>query len=190
MKLIFKFKSSHKEHFVKHSENLQYFRCQWNNNSDLFSNHSYQKCWQDLVIVNKTQNSNFKKWMFGLSVNGFFERPKEPKLNGKLSNGRKCSPFENFLSNLSQLRRRNFSRQNWCYEQLKQFKCKLIFGALLQLSNNPTYRRTSLYAIDRNHKICLAYNEFAYKKTKDDCKLKDTFYKQVSFSIAYMRICR
>ncbi len=33
------------------------------------------------------------------------------------------------------------------------------------------YRQTLLYAIDRDCKICLTYNEFAYKKTKDDCKL-------------------
>ncbi len=31
------------------------------------------------------------------------------------------------------------------------------------------YRWPSLYAIDRDSKNRLAYNEFAYKKTKDDC---------------------
>ncbi len=40
------------------------------------------------------------------------------------------------------------------------------------------YGQTSLYAIDRDRKICLAYKEFAYKKTKDDCKLDDRFCKQ------------
>ena len=39
------------------------------------------------------------------------------------------------------------------------------------------YRRTSLYAVDRDRKIWLAYNEFAYQKTKDDYKLEDRFYK-------------
>ncbi len=35
---------------------------------------------------------------------------------------------------------------------------------------------TSLKAIlDRNQKIRLAYNKFAYKKTKNDNKLRDTF---------------
>ncbi len=52
------------------------------------------------------------------------------------------------------------------------------------------YRRTSLYAIDRDRKIWLAYNEFAYKKTKDDCKLEDRFYKKASFSIANSQIKR
>jgi len=31
----------------------------------------------------------------------------------------------------------------------------------------------------------LAYNEFAYKKTRDYCKLEDRFQKKVHFSIAY-----
>ncbi len=44
--------------------------------------------------------------------------------------------------------------------------------------------------MDRDRKICLAYNEFAYKKTKDDCKLEDRFYEKASFSIAYMQIRR
>ncbi len=52
------------------------------------------------------------------------------------------------------------------------------------------YRRTPLYAIDRDRKICLAYNKFPYKKTKDDCKLEDRFYRKASFSIAYTRIRR
>ena len=40
------------------------------------------------------------------------------------------------------------------------------------------YRWTSLYARDRDSKNRLAYNEFAYKKTKDDCKLEDKFQKK------------
>ncbi len=31
--------------------------------------------------------------------------------------------------------------------------------------------------MDRDHEIWLAYNEFAYKKTKDDFKFEDRFYK-------------
>jgi len=44
---------------------------------------------------------------------------------------------------------------------------------------------TSLYARDRDSKNRLAYNEFAYKKTKDDCKLEDRFQKKGHFWIAY-----
>ncbi len=40
------------------------------------------------------------------------------------------------------------------------------------------YSRTSLYTRDRDRKICLAYNEFAYKKNKDDHKIEDRFYKK------------
>ncbi len=40
------------------------------------------------------------------------------------------------------------------------------------------YRWTSLYARDRDSKNWFAYNEFAYKKTKDDCKLDDRFQKK------------
>ncbi len=40
-----------------------------------------------------------------------------------------------------------------------------------------TYRRTSLYAIVRDQKNRFAYNKFAYKKTKNDCQLGDTFNK-------------
>ena len=35
------------------------------------------------------------------------------------------------------------------------------------------YRFPSLYARDRDRKNVLAYNEFADKKTRDDCKLED-----------------
>ncbi len=55
---------------------------------------------------------------------------------------------------------------------------------------NGTYKWTSLYAIDRDQKIRLAYNEFACKKTNNDCKLGDAFQKNVQFPIAYTRICR
>jgi len=36
-----------------------------------------------------------------------------------------------------------------------------------------------LYASNRDSKNRLAYNEFAYKKTKDYCKLEDRFQKKV-----------
>jgi len=49
------------------------------------------------------------------------------------------------------------------------------------------YRGTSLYARDRDSKNMLAYNEFAYKKTNDHCKLEDRFQKKANFSIAYTR---
>jgi hypothetical protein len=52
------------------------------------------------------------------------------------------------------------------------------------------YRWTSLYEIDRDQKIRLAYNEFAYKKIKNDRKLGDTFQKNGQFAIADMTICR
>jgi len=39
------------------------------------------------------------------------------------------------------------------------------------------YRWTSLYARDRDSKNRLAYNKFAYKKTKDYCKSDDRFQK-------------
>ncbi len=48
----------------------------------------------------------------------------------------------------------------------------------------------SLYAIDRDQKIRLACNEFAYKKTKNDCKLGDTFQKNGQFAIADTQIRR
>jgi hypothetical protein len=38
---------------------------------------------------------------------------------------------------------------------------------------------------DRDQKIMLTYNEFAYKKTKDIHKLGDRFLKKGQFSIAY-----
>jgi len=46
------------------------------------------------------------------------------------------------------------------------------------------YRWTSLYARDRDSKNGLAYNEFAYKKTKGDCKSEDRFQKRGHFWIA------
>jgi len=48
------------------------------------------------------------------------------------------------------------------------------------------YRWTSLYSRDRDSKNGLKYNKFAYKKTKDDCKLEDRFQKKGHFWIAYM----
>jgi hypothetical protein len=41
---------------------------------------------------------------------------------------------------------------------------------------------------DRDSKNMLTYNEFAYKKTKDHCKLEDRFNKKCHFSIAYSHI--
>ncbi len=49
------------------------------------------------------------------------------------------------------------------------------------------FRWTSLYARDRDSKNRLAYNEFAYKKTKDNCKLEDRFQENGHFSIAHTR---
>jgi len=49
------------------------------------------------------------------------------------------------------------------------------------------YRWTSLYARDRYSKNRLAYNEFAYKKIKNDCKLEVRFQKKGHFRIAYTR---
>ncbi len=44
--------------------------------------------------------------------------------------------------------------------------------------------------LDRNWKFWLTYNEFAYKKTKNDCKLRDTFQKTGQFAIADTRTRR
>jgi hypothetical protein len=43
------------------------------------------------------------------------------------------------------------------------------------------YRRTSLNARDRGQINRLAYNEFAYKKTKDTYKLGDSSLKKANF---------
>jgi len=45
------------------------------------------------------------------------------------------------------------------------------------MTNHLKYRWTLLYARDRDSKNMLEYNEFAYKKTKDFCKLEDRFQK-------------
>ena len=42
-------------------------------------------------------------------------------------------------------------------------------------------------ARDRDRKNMLAYNEFAYKMTKDDFKLQDRFQKNGQFSVACTR---
>jgi len=47
------------------------------------------------------------------------------------------------------------------------------------------HRWTSSYARDRDSKYRLTYNELAYKKTKDYCKLEDRIQKKGNFSIAY-----
>jgi len=43
------------------------------------------------------------------------------------------------------------------------------------------YRWTSLYERDRDSKNMLAYNEFAYKKIYNHCKLEDRFQKKAIF---------
>ncbi len=52
------------------------------------------------------------------------------------------------------------------------------------------YSWTSLNVIERDKKIRLEYNEFTYKKTKNDCKLGDKFQKNGQFAIADTRSCR
>ncbi len=52
------------------------------------------------------------------------------------------------------------------------------------------YKWTSLYALDRDRKNCLAYNEFSYKKIKNDFKLEDLFQKYGQFAITDTRIQR
>jgi len=42
-------------------------------------------------------------------------------------------------------------------------------------NNGTRYRSTSLYARDRDSKNMLPYNEFAYKKINNHCKLEDRF---------------
>jgi hypothetical protein len=46
------------------------------------------------------------------------------------------------------------------------------------------YRWTSLSARDRDSKNRLEYNKFAYKKTKDYCKLENRFQKKGHFWFA------
>jgi hypothetical protein len=43
------------------------------------------------------------------------------------------------------------------------------------------YRWISLYSRDRDSKNMLAYNEFAYKKIYNHCKLEDSFQKKAIF---------
>ena len=53
------------------------------------------------------------------------------------------------------------------------------------------YSQSSLYARDRDQNNVLAHNEFTYKKTKNDCKVKEgCFQKNDEFSDAYTRNCR
>ncbi len=42
--------------------------------------------------------------------------------------------------------------------------------------------------MQKNSKNRLAYNEFAYKKTKDDCQFEDRFQKKGHFWITFMQI--
>jgi hypothetical protein len=51
--------------------------------------------------------------------------------------------------------------------------------------NITMFRWTLLYARDRDSKNRLAYNEFAYKNTKDNCKFEDRFQENGHFSITY-----
>ena len=66
---------------------------------------------------------------------------------------------------------------------------KVGVNAILKMNyfSSYTYRCPSLYARDRNRKNKLACNAFAYKKTKNDCKLEDKFQKNGLFTVAYMR---
>jgi hypothetical protein len=50
-------------------------------------------------------------------------------------------------------------------------------GITLKTYISIQYRWTSLYVIDKNKMISLAFNEFAYKKSQNDNKLRDTFQK-------------
>ena len=59
------------------------------------------------------------------------------------------------------------------------------FPALAQTNVITFKTQRRVYARDRDRKNMLAYNEFAYKKTKDDCKLEDRFQKNGQFSVAY-----
>jgi len=49
---------------------------------------------------------------------------------------------------------------------------------LYRINYKSMYSLTSLYSRDRDSKNGLAYNEFAYKKNKDDCILEDRFQKE------------
>jgi hypothetical protein len=49
------------------------------------------------------------------------------------------------------------------------------------------YRWTSLFSRVRDSKNRLAFNKFAYKKTKDYCKSDDRFQKRGHFWIAHIR---
>jgi hypothetical protein len=67
----------------------------------------------------------------------------------------------------------------------------IAFHRLNCLKNCPKdlgiYRRTLLHGRDRDSKNMHAYNEFAYKNTKDCHKLEDRFQKNDPISIAYMQ---
>jgi hypothetical protein len=52
------------------------------------------------------------------------------------------------------------------------------------------YRWTSLYARDRDSEKRFTYNEFAYKKTKDNYNFEDRFQENGHFSIENTRNCR
>jgi len=87
----------------------------------------------------------------------------------------------------------------WCKNIGKKCAPKMLiklapirydFKQHLQKSNNGKYRWTSLYARDKDSKNMLAYNEFAYKKTNDHCKLEDRFQKKGHFSISYTQSWR
>jgi hypothetical protein len=69
------------------------------------------------------------------------------------------------------------------------FRNSFFFKNLL-FEKTKDYMWTSLYAIYRDQKICLAYNEFVYNKIKNDCKLGDMFQKYDQLAIADMQIRR
>jgi len=61
------------------------------------------------------------------------------------------------------------------------------FSLLHHTNTYIMYRWTSLYARDRKSKNRLAYHEFAYKKTNDNCKFEDRFQENGHFSIAHLQ---
>ncbi len=53
------------------------------------------------------------------------------------------------------------------------------------------FRGASIYENDRDQKICISYKEFAYKKSKDDCNLEDSFNKRMILNCIYCtQICK
>jgi hypothetical protein len=64
---------------------------------------------------------------------------------------------------------RSTTSVDWVIDVIHVCSQKLSFHFAFNITNLGTYSIRFLYT------ICLAYNEFAYKKIKNDCKLGDTF---------------